>query len=141
MTDRNLRKQAEESGGVLPEAAQDGCLPGGGARKAWVLAAESAPLAEELALQPVEPPRRKRSTSALLPVTALRCIILLQQETGARLVVLFKYCRRRDPVLQANRRGTLPFNGGHRCWLHCAQASPLAVAAGGIQRRGFAFSQ
>ena len=80
MTDRNLRKQAEESGAVFFQKPlkMDAFLAA--VQKSLGLAGvQAAPLAEELAPQPVEPPRRKRSTSALLPVTALQDVLSVLQ--------------------------------------------------------------
>lgn len=130
MTDRNLRKQAEESGAVFFQKPlkMDAFLAA--VQKSLGLAAESAPLAEELALQPVEPPRRKRSTSALLPVTALQDVLsVLQQETGARLVVLFNTA---GDVTQfaGNPPGDFAGHWAAPLLASLAQASPLAVAAG-----------
>ncbi len=130
MTDRNLRKQAEESGAVFFQKPlkMDAFLAA--VQKSLGLAAESAPPAEELALQPVEPPRRKRSTSALLPVTALQDVLsVLQQETGARLVVLFNTA---GDVTQfaGNPPGDFAGHWAAPLLASLAQASPLAVAAG-----------
>ncbi len=130
MTDRNLRKQAEESGAVFFQKPlkMDAFLAA--VQKSLGLAAESAPPAEELALQPVEPPRRKRSTSALLPVTALQDVLsVLQQETGARLVVLFNTA---GDVTQfaGNPPGDFAVHWAAPLLASLAQASPLAVAAG-----------
>lgn len=130
MTDRNLRKQAEESGAVFFQKPlkMDAFLAA--VQKSLGLAAESAPLAEELALQPVEPPRRKRSTSALLPVTALQDVLsVLQQETNARLVVLFNTA---GDVTQfaGNPPGDFAGHWAAPLLASLAQASPLAVAAG-----------
>lgn len=130
MTDRNLRKQAEESGAVFFQKPlkMDAFLAA--VQKSLGLAAESAPPAEELAPQPVEPPRRKRSTSALLPVTALQDVLsVLQQETGARLVVLFNTA---GDVTQfaGNPPGDFAGHWAAPLLASLAQASPLAVAAG-----------
>lgn len=130
MTDRNLRKQAEESGAVFFQKPlkMDAFLAA--VQKSLGLAAESAPPAEELALQPVEPPRRKRSTSALLPVTALQDVLsVLQQETNARLVVLFNTA---GDVTQfaGNPPGDFAGHWAAPLLASLAQASPLAVAAG-----------
>lgn len=130
MTDRNLRKQAEESGAVFFQKPlkMDAFLAA--VQKSLGLAAESAPPAEELAPQPVEPPRRKRSTSALLPVTALQDVLsVLQQETNARLVVLFNTA---GDVTQfaGNPPGDFAGHWAAPLLASLAQASPLAVAAG-----------
>lgn len=130
MTDRNLRKQAEESGAVFFQKPlkMDAFLAA--VQKSLGLAAESAPPAEELAPQPVEPPRRKRSTSALLPVTALQDVLsVLQQETNARLVVLFNTA---GDVTQfaGNQPGDFAGHWAAPLLASLAQASPLAVAAG-----------
>lgn len=131
MTDRNLRKQAEESGAVFFQKPlkMDAFLAA--VQKSLGLAAvQAAPPAEELALQPVEPPRRKRSTSALLPVTALQDVLsVLQQETGARLVVLFNTA---GDVTQfaGNPPGDFAGHWAAPLLASLAQASPLAVAAG-----------
>ena len=131
MTDRNLRKQAEESGAVFFQKPlkMDAFLAA--VQKSLGLAGvQAAPLAEELAPQPVEPPRRKRSTSALLPVTALQDVLsVLQQETGARLVVLFNTA---GDVTQfaGNQPGDFAGHWAAPLLASLAQASPLAVAAG-----------